>query len=324
LLRWWLPQPLSLGHLDASGLRVHVPNATVRYRTSEFDERIDINSHGLRGPEFAEQKPPGTLRILALGDSFVEGAQVALEETFVSRITRALAPRLAPRRVEVINAGVSRYGTADEIELFTRRGRAWSPDLVLLCFFTGNDVADNLSSSLFRWRGGRLVERPPLPPSRAQLWLASLKELATSHSHFVEMLRDRQNEIVLRWSLRGVPTISGGSDRIAEADWRLTAGLLDELQTRVEKTGARLWLVVIPSRERVLDTKPTRTEADVHERLLRFAKQRSVPAIDLLPVLRQTATGGSPYFTIDAHWNARGHEAAARAIVDALTVDGLS
>ena len=47
------------------------------------------------------------------------------------------------RSVEVLNFGVSGYGTAQE--LLTLRQRVWSyePDLVLLAFFTGNDVADN-------------------------------------------------------------------------------------------------------------------------------------------------------------------------------------
>jgi hypothetical protein len=298
---------------------LHVPNAVVRYRTREFDEIIRINSHGLRGPEFDEQKPPGTFRILALGDSFVEGAQVALDQTFVARLERMLTPRFAPRRVEVINAGVSRYGTADEIELFSVFGRRWSPDIVLLCFFTGNDVADNHGTGWFRWRDGGLVERPARPPSPLHLWLGGWKEAATSHFHSVELLRDRVNEIALRWSLRAVVSPTNESTvRIDEADWRLTAALLDELQSRVQKTGAGLWLVVIPSRELVLGTKPARIEADVHERLLRFARERSIPLVDLLPALRETAAGGSPYYKVDAHWTARGHEVAAQAIARAF------
>jgi lysophospholipase L1-like esterase len=173
---------LSLSHLDPLGIRLHIPNATVRYRAREFDQLIHINALGLRGSDLDERKPPGTVRILVLGDSFVEGAQVALEETFVARIERALASRFAERRWQVINGGVSRYGTADEVELFELRGRSLSPDIVLLTFFTGNDVADNRDSQFFRWQDGRLVETPPAHPSRALLWAARIKEIATSRT----------------------------------------------------------------------------------------------------------------------------------------------
>src|SRR2546421_5635998 len=52
-------------------------------------------------------------------------------------------PALAGRRVEVINFGVSGYGTAQE--LLTLREKAWdySPDVVLLAVTTNNDVLDN-------------------------------------------------------------------------------------------------------------------------------------------------------------------------------------
>ena len=36
---------------------------------------VDINSHGLRGPETNYEKPPGTFRILNLGDSVAMGSR---------------------------------------------------------------------------------------------------------------------------------------------------------------------------------------------------------------------------------------------------------
>jgi len=48
----------------------------------------------------------------------------------------------------------------------------------------------------------------------------------------------------------------------------------------------------------------------------------SLPCVDLLPALRAAARQGSPYYRIAAHFNARGHEVAAEAIVDSLMRGG--
>src|SRR5262245_39441623 len=43
---------------------------------------VDINSHGLRGPETTYDKPAGTFRILNLGDSVAMGWGVREEDTY--------------------------------------------------------------------------------------------------------------------------------------------------------------------------------------------------------------------------------------------------
>src|SRR5438874_2643238 len=46
---------------------------------------VHINSHGTRGPDFQTQKPPGTLRILSLGDSRTFGWGLSEPETYSLR-----------------------------------------------------------------------------------------------------------------------------------------------------------------------------------------------------------------------------------------------
>ncbi len=108
-------------------------------------EFLRISSDGLRDREHARLKPPGTWRLAVLGDSFTQGREARLEETFPRVLERLLAncPALAERAPEVINFGVAGYGTAQE--LLALRHRVWSydPDAILLAFYDGNDVADN-------------------------------------------------------------------------------------------------------------------------------------------------------------------------------------
>jgi hypothetical protein len=106
---------------------------------------VRINSEGLRDREHSKQKPPNTFRIAVLGDSYAEAFQVEQDAAFWSVLERRLndCSVLEGRKVEVINFGVSGYGTAQE--LLTLRTKVWdySPDLVLLALTTNNDVLDN-------------------------------------------------------------------------------------------------------------------------------------------------------------------------------------
>ncbi len=99
-------------------------------------------------------KPPDTLRIAVLGDSYAEALQVPLEKAFWSVMERQLqnCPKAASSNVEVLNFGVSGFSTARELILLQKRVWQYSPDLIVLLFTTGNDVRDN-SRSLNEYAG---------------------------------------------------------------------------------------------------------------------------------------------------------------------------
>lgn len=107
---------------------------------------VRINSDGLRDREHTKAKPPNTLRIAVIGDSYAEALQVPVDNAFWAVMAERLrqhCPKLAGQQLEVINFGVSGYGTAQE--LITLRQKVWdySPDIVLLAVCTGNDITDN-------------------------------------------------------------------------------------------------------------------------------------------------------------------------------------
>jgi hypothetical protein len=111
---------------------------------SEGHAHVTINSGGFRGPEIPTPKPRGTVRIAVLGDSFTEAMHVLYKESFCAVIERGLARcSHSGQPVQVLDFGVSGYGTGQE--LLTLRHQAWryAPDVVILAFFAGNDVSDN-------------------------------------------------------------------------------------------------------------------------------------------------------------------------------------
>ena len=125
------------------------------WQTHEGRALVEVNRDGFRGPDYSFAKPPGTLRVAVIGDSFTEAQHVAFEDTFCAVAQNDLQaqcpftvggdgrPQRLFSRVEVMNFGCDGYGTTQE--LLTLRHWVWrySPDVVVLAFFNGNDVRNN-------------------------------------------------------------------------------------------------------------------------------------------------------------------------------------
>lgn len=119
------------------------PNAAGWYR-KENEVYIQISSDGLRDREHSKAKAPNTIRIAIIGDSYAEALQVPLEAAFWQILQTHLSSCSGnQKQIEVINFGVSGYGTGQE--LITLREHVWqySPDIVMLAVTTNNDISDN-------------------------------------------------------------------------------------------------------------------------------------------------------------------------------------
>ena len=112
-------------------------NGGATYKRREYTVDVRINSQGLRDPERSVEPRPGTFRVLALGDSFMEGYTVNLGETLTQKLEGRL--NAAGCRAEVINGGTSAYSTDQEYLFYRTDGARYRPALVLLFFFW-NDV----------------------------------------------------------------------------------------------------------------------------------------------------------------------------------------
>ncbi|MGB2752738.1 MAG: SGNH/GDSL hydrolase family protein [Pyrinomonadaceae bacterium] len=106
---------------------------------------VVINGDGFRDVEHSIEKPPGTIRIAVIGDSYVEAFQVEQSESFTNFVRDEITKcgGAGGKQVEMLNFGVSGYSTAQE--LITIREKVWkySPDIVMLVMTTNNDITDN-------------------------------------------------------------------------------------------------------------------------------------------------------------------------------------
>lgn len=96
---------------------------------------VELNDAGFRTPPVAETKPPGTLRVVALGDSHTFGWGVRDEECYARLLEGALNRLAGPdRKVEVVNLGIPGINAVQESRVFERYGEPLDPDLVMIQF----------------------------------------------------------------------------------------------------------------------------------------------------------------------------------------------
>jgi hypothetical protein len=113
--------------------------------TEEGFGHVAVNSLGFRGPEITPSKPTGTQRVCVLGDSFIEALQVDYDASLCGQLQQHFASQLPPPfdNCEVINAGVSGYGTAQQRLMLENYVLPLSPDIVLLACYPENDIRNN-------------------------------------------------------------------------------------------------------------------------------------------------------------------------------------
>jgi hypothetical protein len=101
------------------------------------------NSIGMREREFELAKPPGTVRIVLLGDSFVFGLNVLAEHRLGVLLERHLGERAGPGapRFEVLHYGVNSWGLVSECAFLRRQLDVLRPDLVIQITIS-NDLDD--------------------------------------------------------------------------------------------------------------------------------------------------------------------------------------
>ncbi len=315
----------------------------------EFRTHVRINSLGLHDAERRHARAVGVFRILILGDSYIEALQVELEQGVGRRLQDQLAAR-AGRRVEVISAGVSSWGTDNELLYFRHEGYRYQPDLVLLFFTTSNDVRENYApfnrmaaqSNLNKPafvvnRDGALEMRPGSPPPMAAPpWWQQLRVgryLFPSLGGTMDLRGPHHGEP------QGVPAdmwvhAPAYRDEVAEA-WRVTEALIRAVRDEVVAHQAQFamfvhsgpwihredrWKFMLmrdPQAVRAWDRhKPRRLVTD-------FLSRERVLFLDLFDAFEAVADREPLFFAFDPHWTAAGHRVVAQAIADFLLARGL-
>lgn len=304
------------------------PGASGWWR-KEGDAHVRINSDGLRDEEHPVAKPAGEIRIAVLGDSCAEALQVPAEKTFWALLEKELArcPAVAGRRVEALDFGVSGYGTAQE--LLTLRHHVWKydPDLVLLAFYSGNDVRNN-------WRPLELDPARPYLMPRAdgslalddsfrqsegyrfrQTAAARLVYWAFDHSRLMQLGKQAKSAAdgwIGAWKASGVKTRPAGpelglDDAVYEPPtdpewtgaWNATEAILSAARDEAAAHRTPFAVVSLTTGMQVHPDPAVRrafmkrlkvdTLSYPDERLAAFGQREGIPVLALAPALQRVA-----------------------------------
>jgi lysophospholipase L1-like esterase len=301
----------------APGFRGRITNQV------EFDTEVATNRLGLRGPEVGP-KPPGSLRILALGDSFAFGVGADQDETFPARLAEVL-------KAQVLNAGAPGFGVPDAVAWYERYGVELDPDVVVLAVFLANDLQDaSPDQPKVAVVDGELVV--PGETGGLRRWLYY-------HSHLFRLLKSSVLEGRVRsilglrepWTTRELrselslysPSLPEELKRGAEATERAVAELARVARFR----STRVVAVLIPSLPQVdpakwqavltqLGLDPARHDPLRPNRLFReIFELHGIPVLDLTGTFRKAVGEGRRiYYPIDQHLSPEGYELMARTV----------
>lgn len=304
------------------GLRINEPGARYRHESPDVSVEFRINSAGLRADrDYSYEKAPGVRRIVSLGDSYTMGFEVEATETFSSVLEREL--RRVGYDVQVLNAGVSGYGTAEACLYLERELLHYEPDVVLVSFF-GNDLTDNVRSELFVLRDGVLREANYgyVPAGRLGDLLNrnGFLNFLSERSNAFGLLKERATGLLKRRlvkmnldHLEGAETGGAAGSRGKYAR-RLSAAIFERIYATTARRRIRLVIHSIPTRLfdpiRLVELFPL-DEFPIDRDDLRFFAANAV----LNPWLDRALL----YYTRSQnHWTPLAHELVGQALAELI------
>lgn len=346
---------------EAAGWRGR-PNFQTTVATEGYVHDLTLNSRGMHDTEHPLEKSDGIFRILFLGDSFVHAVHVDEKETAHQVLQDALNNRHPPQIIEVISAGVSGWGTAQQLLYYRAEGRRYRPDLVLLLFYLGNDVKDNLPgrgitvdgvncyAPYFVLNNGQLDPNPwqfapGLTPATGStsFWRKSFNNLLAGlyrHSRLYAQIEPLLAPPEVKASM--LDFYIGNNDTF-DYGFKLTTALVGQLRREVEADGAHFGVVLVSplslaefmqmdagAREEVYQRFPVLRRAEEIDppnvTLFRQFSANKIPTLDLLPPFLNSAstTDTVLYFKQDHHWTVAGNRLAGQVIAHWLIDEQLA
>jgi len=326
--------------------------------TKEGRAFVRTNARGARDRDHALHKPEDVYRIAVLGDSYSEAMQVERDKAYWALLPARLEScGFEPgKRIEVMNFGVSGYGTAQQYVMLVSSAIRYAPDLVLLQFTNGNDVKDN-SFALSDDKARPFFMLEPNGAVRLDDSFAAAASFRRSASLPVQVLRelsDRSRVLQLLRSTRqmsfmrvahanrdGVEqglepwVLAPPRDKLWEEAWQITEGAIGRIHDYATRNGARFMVMTVPYAIQVHPDRKVRqsleTKLGVEDlfypdrRIAGFAKRRNFEAVTVAPELQPLAERTGTYYhgfeqvgMGRGHWNATGHAAAADLVARRL------
>lgn len=315
VIRACIESPIPFHHDERFGW-MPVPQSSGLY-TKEGWSYTRYNEYGFRGSPI-ELRKNGELRVVCLGDSFTEGQQIGIEETYPSLLQASFErnPLESASRVTVFNAGRAHATPAGAIQFSDAYLSLFDPDWVVVLLREGSLMDATSGEKEVQLRLGRKGYEPFVSWRRdSESYLKRLivkwgvRRSAALHLGYVRASR-----------LLAAPDRPGHGRRPSERPLPILETLADYVVTQLQRRYPRLLLVHLPSEP--LASIPRGGEPSPEELALRVAVGRArLPAVFLREALREDfEVAGEPHFgffnTVPGagHPNARAHKVIAAAV----------
>ncbi len=312
-----------------------VPNSHSRLEQRDFSYVQRVNNVGLRGKDIAEEKSPGTYRILMLGDSFTMGKGVNDDETFSVLLETALNRRLAVcggGPVEILNAGVDGYAPVLSFIQLTRELYPLKPDMVVLNL----DMNDLVGEAAFRSQAvygeDGVIVGVPLGPERTSP-VEKIRSWSERHLFLTRLLLSHLNELFGYRDLRVVTQANfevlahtlADDATPREEQWRDLFTSVMNIKRFADGRGMAFLLSTYPHAHQVNEREgiPGRygfipegavvSDNSLHV-IERFAADNDLQFVSLFPAFRSYSGEKPLYFRWDTHWTPAGHEVMAKGL----------
>lgn len=349
--------PIGYQFDEYSGARL-MPNQKV-WQQREGRALVTTNSQGFRDREHSFEKPAGTFRIAVLGDSYAEALQVDLQDTFWSIMQEELKSCLPDefQNIEVLNFGVSGYGTAQELQMLRHEVWQYEPDLVLLAFLSANDIRNNSPDleptrqrPFFTLEDDRLVlddsflQDPVTLRFENSKWL-QFKDWLIRHFEICALIyrwrhQGEEQEILkeqyqIEQGLSGNIYMDPPPDEVWSEAWNITERLIEQMHREVSER--EVPFVVLSVTSGVVVNPESKPREDLCRELgvddlfhpdrwlERVGRENGFPVVLLSEKMQKEAEKSGAYYHGFAntrlgtgHWNAEGHRFAGEQVSDLI------
>lgn len=285
------------------------PYLQQEFRTNEYVSKYKTNCQGYRMDDLSNADD--TIKScdwLFIGDSFTQGAQVDYCELFTTRLFSSF-----PNKV-IVNGGISGAGLYDELNFFRDKGKYLSPNVVFLQIGVFNDFfnikehsatyQDYLmeKSDMYRYLAYNVFTTDSLPLGR---WTEPFFPTVEDNRNFNILYKEESEQ--------------------KTADKKAFVSCLKLWKEEVEKVGAELVVLLIPSKEQVSSVllqevmdryNITASQLDMtapNRLFTSTASSLGIRSIDLTTDFQNSKE--FPFFSHDEHLNPIGH----KLITDALS-----
>lgn len=316
--------PAGLYVVDHQTMLTPRPGFTGQIRSPGYAVSLRINTLGLRGPE-ADAVPAALPQWLAVGDSFTMAVQVDEDDTFSGQLGDLSG-------AVVWNGGVDGYSTWQALTRYTQLDQQLPISRVVLTFFLGNDLQDNVRFPHVLQGARALPEGADIPRPATPGWQKLLLRRSRLYAHWRVWQRrasllsgdDPDRE---RWRQELVLFTQDGRSELKRLLPK-TREALQRLQLATRQRGDDLIVAVAPpafvvepdradATFAVVGLDPARADLDAPRlAVMGLLQQEGIAACDLTEPLRGAEAG---YFVYDGHWTVEGHTIVAETLSRCLS-----